>query len=378
MSRLNLFTFNSERADSPRSLMLVGAWIVVSLVVIDVLINIFFHYPTDPNVINPSQLQSYFEYGRSSEGKLARMTRADPSQTAPITLSGWYEPLEVVQKTTETQNPVVTFYGMSHAVQLANALGRVSDRYIARSVGAPGATPNWSYGAFLRDHGGGKSRVVVLAFMSANLPMITSMSPMTWNIDFPMPYTADRFYLDRGQLKVIHPPFESFEQYVQAFSDPVKWSAARDLLAKNDAMYNSLIMRQTFLDNSSLFRLVRRAYGQRFVRNVSHGVLDRTGFNPDSEQIKIVNKIVQQFAEQARKDGMLPVIYIVNNLGYSDYMFQAIKLTLEADNIPYLSSHTVASPSDPRKYLPNSHFTDAVDEELAHALVKLMNKLLPQ
>ena len=65
---------------------------------------------------------------------------------------------------------------------------------------------------------------------------------------------------------------------------------------------------------------------------------------------------------------MIPVIFLVNNLGYSDYLFQALSPVLHTDNIPYLSSHTIISPNDPRGYLPESHFTNEVDNELAHAL----------
>jgi hypothetical protein len=352
-----------------------GVWIIIGLVTIDVMINFVFGYPADPKITNPSELRAYFDYGRSVQGKLRRMTRADKIQTAPITLAGWYDPLQVEEKSTAPQNPVVTFYGMSHAVRLALALGRISDRYTPRIVGAPGATANWAYGAYLRDRGGRKSRAVVLAFMTANLPMITTMSPMTWNIDAPMPYTADRFYVENAQLRVIHPPYTSFEQYVQTFYDPTKWSAALDLFAKDDSMYNSLIMRASIFDHSSLYRLVRRAYGQRFIRNSRKASIDQTGFRPDSEQIGVARMIVHEFAAQARSDSMIPVIFLVNNLGYSDYLFQALKPALNADKIPYVSSDSVVSPNDPRGYLPDSHFTDDGDDELARELVKLIDNL---
>src|SRR5665647_2676737 len=200
MNRLNSFIFSSDSnsAGHIRIAMRLGAWIAIGLAAFDILINVVFAYPSDPKNTYPSRLQIYFEYGRSTDAQLARMTRPDSSLTAPITLSGWYNPLTVEEKNGSLQNPIVTFYGMSHAVQLAHALGRVSNKYTARVVGAPGATANWANGAYLRDRGGGKSRAVVLAFMSANLPMITTMSPMTWNIGFPMPYTEDRF------LSLIH------------------------------------------------------------------------------------------------------------------------------------------------------------------------------
>jgi hypothetical protein len=253
-------------------------------------------------------------------------------------------------------------------------LARTSNRFSPRTIGAPGATTNWSYGAYLRDRDSGKSRAVVLSLMSVTLAMITTMSPMTWSIDFPMPYTSDRFYVENGRLGRVRPPFTSFEQYVQTFNDPTKWRAAREVFAKNDSMYNPFIMTADFLDHSSLFRLIRHAYAQRFIRNERKKVLDQNGFNPNSDQIHVARAIVKEFARQARSDGVIPIIFLVNNLGYSDYLYQAIKPTLEVDRIPYLSSHTIISPSDPRGYLPDSHFTNAIDDKLAGALENLLDR----
>ena len=41
-------------------------------------------------------------------------------------------------------------------------------------------------------------------------------------------------------------------------------------------------------------------------------------------------------------------------------------------HIPYLNSAEVAPSNDPRNYLPDSHFTDIVDDRLAAALVRLI------
>jgi len=354
--------------------MRMAAWIAIGLLTIDVTINLVFSYPLDPKITSPSQLRAYFEYGRSVEAKLRRMTRQDRFQTAPITLAGWYEPLEVVEKPASSDNPIVTFYGMSHAVRLAEAVRRVSNQFNVRIVAAPGATANWAYGAYLRDRGGGKSRAAVLAFMAANLPMIGTMSPMTWNIDAPIPYTADRFYVENANLRVIHPPYTSFEEYVDTFYHPSRFAAALDFFAKNDSMYNHFIMETNALDHSSLFRLVRRAYGQRFLRNMRKHSIDQSGFQPESEQIVVSRMIVHEFTMDARRHGMIPVIFLVNNLGYSDHLFQALKPALTADKVQYVSSHSIVSPSNPRGYLPDSHFTDEVDNELARALLKLIGE----
>jgi hypothetical protein len=352
----------------------VAVFALIGVVIVDVLINFIFAYPNDPKVTTPSSFQLYFEYGRSAEGQLARMTRADRSQTAPITLTGWYDPLQATELLSNSHNEVVTFYGLSHAVRLAYALSRVSDRFTPRIIGAPAATSNWAYGAYLRDLGGGKSRVVVLAFSSQTLPWITGMSPMTYVFDHALPYTADRFYLEGNQLRVIHPPYESFDHFVDNFYDPAKWSTALNSFSENDAMYNGFMMRASVLDHSSLFRLARRAVGQQILARAGAAVIDKTGFKPDSEQVRVAQAIIHEFATSARSHGMIPVIYLVNNLGYSDYLFKSLSPTLHAANVPYLSSHTIVSADNPRGYLPDTHFTDEVDDKLANALVAVIER----
>jgi hypothetical protein len=373
MNPLNSSISSSERSTGqPRRALPVAVWVILWIVAADVSINMLFAYPQDPRITSVSSLRQYFDYGRSTEAKLARMTRPESSETAPITLAGWYEPLRVNEPKPSAANQTVTFYGMSHAVQLAFALGRTSDHFVPRVVGAPGATANWAYGAYLRDRGGGKSRAVVLGVMAANLSMITTMSPVTWNLEFPMPYTADRFLIDNNKLQALQPSFASFEQYIATFYSERNWSSFRKLLAKHDPMYSPLIMRASLFDHSALFRLLRRAYGQRIIRTMRRNAIDQNGFDPASEPIQVARAIVRDFAVDARRAGMLPVVYLVNNLGYSHHLFQSLQPILDAQNIPCLSSHVIASPTDPRLYLPDSHFVDRVDDELARALVAII------
>lgn len=349
-------------------------WAFLGLAAIDVIINLAFAYPKDPKVTEPSRLQLYFEYGRSAEGKLARMTRPNPSETAPITLSGWYDPSVPTERPSKSDVPVVTFYGASHTARLSEALGRTSHSFAPRLLAAPGATSNWAYGAYLRDQGRRKSRAVVLSFTSLNFPMISSFSPMMWSADMPMPYTADRFSLEGDHLKIIHPPYSSFDDYVKAFYNPAAWSSVLEFFAKNDPYYNPFIVRASILDHSALWRLFHRAQSQNALNKRQSSAVDHYRIRPDSEEVKLAHAIIREFARQARSEGMIPVIFIVNNLTYSDSLFKALLPALEADRVPYLSSHTIVSPSDPRGYLPDSHFTDEVDDRLAVALGEIIEK----
>ena len=124
-------------------------------------------------------------------------------------------------------------------------------------------------------------------------------------------------------------------------------------------------MRASVLDYSSLWRLVRRAHGQSLIRNLQKSSLDQSGFRSDSEQVKVARAIIHEFATQARNDGMISVIYVVNNLGYSDNLLRALRPVLEADKIPYVSSDAIVSPYDFRGYKPDGHFTDDEDNRLA-------------
>jgi hypothetical protein len=352
-------------------------WTVIWLLAIDLFIGAVFPYPDDPRNVTPSRIALYFDYGRSIEGRLRRSTRAEPDKTAPITLAGWYKPMKVVDFPAKPGSVKVSFYGMSHCVRLAEALQRTSSRYSARSIGAPGATTNWAYGAFRRDKDRAGSKAAVLAIMSSTLPMITTQSPMTWNTSFAMPYTADRFVVRQdGELRVVSPPYESFADYVTAFEDTGKWTEARKQFARNDPFYDPLLLHETVLDHSALVRLARRAWSQSRDRAMRHSVLDATHYDADSEAVRLANAVIADFARVARRDGLVPIVYIVNNFGYGDQLYRALQATLVRENIPYLSSHTIVDPRDPRNYLPDSHFTDANDDKLARALDAVLSDAL--
>ncbi|QGN56142.1 hypothetical protein [Novosphingobium sp. Gsoil 351] len=355
-----------------RPLLGIIAWASVGLAAIDTFIGLAFPYPDDPKTM-PSRLQSFFEYGRSAEGSLQRRTRADRSQTAPITLSGWYQPLIASQPSGAAGKPAVTIYGGSHSVRLAHALVRVTDDLTWRSVAAPGASSNWSYGAFLRDKDGRKGSVaVVLTFNTNLLPAITSFSPTMWNNDNPMPYTGDRFVVRDGELKVIHPPYDSFEEYQRTLTNPAAWSRAVDFFARNDPLFDSISFRSNLLDHSALARLARRAYNTDRHKKIEHAVLDPVKFNEDSEAVQLARAIILKFAADVRAEGRIPIVFLVNDLGYSDVLFRAVEPALRASNVPYISSHQFISPNDVNGYLPDGHFTDANDDRLGKALDDLV------
>ena len=148
------------------------------------------------------------------------------------------------------------------------------------------------------------------------------------------------------------------------------------LLSHQDPYYNPIIFGASPLDNSALLRLVRRGYAGLWRHNVSKKVYDSNGFNPDSKQVKLVQAMIRDFAATARNDGIIPVIYIVNNIGSKDHLYQVLKPILEQDAIPYVSSHTLAPADDPRLFLSDGHFLDSIDEALASEVIRIIDNQL--
>ena len=356
------------------------AWIIGYLLIIDLGINVIFPYPKDPRNISPSALALFFEYGRSVEGKLARMTRRTDNESAPILMSGWIGNPQV--KTVsgierETSTPTITVYGMSHALQLADDMAKLGPSAKIRSFGAAGAIPSWSYAAYLSDRKQYHSDVVVLSIMTIGVPFICTTSGTTNHFDSVWPYTYPRLVQHNGSLGSLSPPFISLSGYREYFYDSTKWRSYKHWLKENDKYYDSILYRKTILDKSSIFRMLRRAYAYSSRRKKQAEVYDeRNGFNQESEEVKILLTIIENFAKDARNDDSLPVIYIINNLFTGSHLYDLLANTLKNNDIAFLSSHEICAPNDPRNYLPDTHFVPEKNLELAKAMLEVVRSNL--
>ena len=77
----------------------------------------------------------------------------------------------------------------------------------------------------------------------------------------------------------------------------------------------------------------------------------------------------------AREQKSIPIIYLVNNEGRGAHLYQVLKPVLEANEIPFLSTHTICPPDDPTVYTGiNSHFIPSKDQELAREIIKIIER----
>ena len=347
------------------------------MILIDIGINIVFLYPDDPQNIRPSFMQSYFDYGRSVEGKLQWMTRPTPETSAPRVSGGWLKSdkyLLLPAKASKPDEVLIALYGMSHTECLWKAIAKTDKRFLIRGFMAAGAAPNWSYAAYEFDRGRHKANIVIMGILTDTVPQITATTGMTAFFDSSFPYTFPRYTIQEDKLIVAHPPFYDVKSYIEHFYDQAKWNNYRAWLSKNDKHYDSFLFRKSILDHSALFRLSRRAYSEREKLERTKIVHTIKGFNEASEEIVILRAIVKAFAESARKDGVIPIVYVVNSKGSGDHLFRILKPVFEANDIPYLSTHIICPPDDPHAYLTeNSHFIPSKDMELAAEMIKIID-----
>lgn len=354
--------------------------ILVYLALLDILVNFLFRYPEDPHETDPSFLQSYFDYGRSVEGKLQWMTRPSVEASAPRVDGGWLKGdrrLALPSKKENEEQILVALYGMSHTEELWKSIQEIDRRFLIRGFMAAGAPPNWSYAAYEFDRGRHQADVAVIGILTDSVYPVTATTGMTAFFDSSFPYTFPRYTLQEGALQALHPPFYNARGYLEYFYDRSQWNSYREWLGKNDKYYDGLLFKSSIADHSAFLRLLRRAYAERQKQKLTRTVYTKSGFVETSEEIVILREMVRAFAASARRDGIVPVVYIVNNQGRGDHLYRVLKPTLERHAIPYLSTHLICPPDDPHVYLPqNSHFTHAKDLELAGAMIGIIEKEL--
>lgn len=352
-------------------------WIILYLVLIDVTVNIVFRFPDNPQKTPPSFLQGYFEYGRSIEGKFDGMIKAARLQSEPTLGYGWLKSKSIDSQPQKAipGRTLVAVYGMSHTKLLGEAMAHLDSKYMIRSITAPGAPVGWSYTAYDIDKDNHHADVVILGIMTDNIALLGATSGATTYFDLGHPYTFPRYYADNGTLHHKYPPFFTEEGFAEYFSNANKWQEYRNWLANNDKFYDTFLFKNSLLDHSAFLRIIRRAYADMVKKRLTKNIYTKNGFNLNSEEIKILRAMIVEFAQSARAQNKLPIIYIVNNEGRSDHLYRAVQPVLDKYEIPNLSSHIICPPDDPKVYLgTNSHFTPEKDIELAKEIIKIIKR----
>lgn len=367
---------NSPTGKAIRKVVVTGLWIFFFLVVFDVSINVLFPYPLDPQV-TPGKLNAYFEYGRSVEGKLSRMVGPTEESSSSLAQAGWLDPelwqkLNLPVSRASGKDLLVATYGMSHLIQVAEAMEGMNSRLTIRAIAGPAASPSYSFAAYSLDRGKHQADVVILGVLASSVKALRTLNGMTWQFEGPAPYTYPRYFVEDEKLKAIWPKILSLAQLRTALQDKQQWKEFVTQMREHDEFFNSFLFKQNLLDNSVVLRLIRRARAQRHQTMITNQIHGPGGFNGELE-IPVLRAIVADFAATAERDGKMPIVLVLNDRGYDDHLFQALKPTLENASIPYVSTHSIAPATDLRNFVADGHFTQSANKLIAEAVLELLN-----
>ena len=87
--------------------------------------------------------------------------------------------------------------------------------------------------------------------------------------------------------------------------------------------------------------------------------------------------IVRRFAAEARSDGKLPIVLMIQDGSSGDRLQSALQPVLDEDAILSLNTNSICPTSDRSYFLPDSHFTPAGDRMIAEAIAKLIRAHTP-
>ncbi|HEY9626393.1 MAG TPA: hypothetical protein V6C84_03755 [Coleofasciculaceae cyanobacterium] len=387
MRQPNSFTSNSK--DSPLSAVFQTAirqrirgcakaalGFVLTLAVLDVAINLLFPYPSDPLNTSPGAMNLYFDYGRSIEGKVTRQLGPTDETSAPIARPGWLDdrlgkgqPVEPIG-----QNLLIAVYGMSFAANTGRAMAQLDPNLTIRIIAGPSAPPSYSFAAYEGDRGKHKADVVLLGILASSLKGMGAMTGMTWGAEVPAPYTFPKYSLEQGRLKAVQPRVTSLAQFRTTMRDRPQRDAFVAQLQQHDQFFNSFVFEQNWLDQSALVRMIRRALAKSHQDNITSQIHTPAGFNPEWDQVPVLEKMVQEFATTARQDGKLPIVLLFNDRGYDDHLYRLLQPTLKQNQIPFVSTHEIAPATDGTNFVGDGHFTEAIDRQIAQKVLGLINE----
>jgi len=327
---------------------------------------------------NPaSGLVRYFEYGRSTESKLDR-TLAQPvdSADALVERAGWLDPTEwasLPDRPGPGANALVAVYGQSFAANATIEAARLDGHLTLRLIGGPAAPADHSHAIFVLDAPLRKADVVVMGVLASSVARIGAMSQVSYSFEQPAPYTFPHYTVSDGELHAEAPAFTSEAEFRRAFSTrSSEWDRFKDQLAANDRGFDRIAFDRTPLDASQLVLLMRRGWVAHH-QNYEDGVRDpRSGFNPNAEPVGVLNALLRDASRRARARNERLIVLLEHDRGYADHLYKAVAGTLQAENIEFVSSHTLFSSSDPANFIANGHYTDAANQKFALALARLI------
>jgi hypothetical protein len=359
-----------------RDLVATSLWTLAFVLAVDSVLNAAFRMPSDPRV-KPSQMAYYLGYGRSLEGKFRDIVRDGDSTCTPFARAGWLEPAQPVTSPGPGRRRVVA-YGQSFTFQVTAGLSELDSTFVVDRRGGPSSPPSHLYALWQATPRRTNADIAVFGVLASSLRGMNASTGATWQFEVPPPFTYPRYRLDASGSLVSGPlPVRSLNDVRAALRDPKRLREWEAQLARDDDWYEPYFWRETWLDESVIVRLVRRAWYQRAFHQRMKKLHRRDGFAPDAEAIPVTRSILASFVRDCRAEGTLPVVLLFEDREYLDHLSRAVGPDLDRLGVIWIASHQWVDPGNPSDALPGRHFTQQANRRIAGELLRRIREERP-
>lgn len=321
-----------------------------------------------------TSLVRYFEYGRSVPGKLEQWQQ-EPGTPGNLFDVAWRGGISDSDKAylADAPPPVIRAYGMSFVGNILREAEAQDPELVVDFHTGPAAPANYTYALFADDPAQRRAGdVAVLGILSSSVSALFAMSNRTWAFEQPAPYTYPIFRpAPEGGLDRIDPLINSAAEERALRQAPEAAAAWTAQLREHDAFYAPVTMSGAWLDHSPFLRLIRRALATRFVENRKAWLTSE-----DRPAREILNRMISAFAQTARAEGLVPVVFLIQSRDVHDVdLLAATQGTLVAESIPYLATAEHFDPQDISGFLGDGHYKRAVDAQFGAAFLELLQDI---
>ena len=329
----------------------------------------------------PQSLVRFFDYGRSVPGKLATWA-ARPEQPGNLRDVAWRDAMmrasaegfAAEKAVTGTERRVVRGYGMSFLNNILTEAQKADPGLVIDLHAGPGAPVNATHAMFLDDRPNRRAGdVVVLGVLSDTLEGMFSLSNRTWVFEQPAPFTYPVFSPDPAGPGLIRtdPLVQSLADEDRLTTDPALAAAWEAQLAQGDRAHVAAAFRWPLLDASPLVRLLRRAQVMPELALRRRAAMAELS-DPASPGAETLRRILAGFAAEARADGQVPVVALIQGNRPGPDLGALFCPGLRAQGVTCFATAEVQDPRDPRAFLGDGHFRPEVDARLGAAFLAVL------
>ncbi len=340
---------------------------LVSLAIIDGVLGYFLGYDYSPS---SNKIENYFSYGYSTESKLLSIIGESDELARPIAKAGWNDLIPEREPSKASHCELkVTFYGMSFSNRIARQAVGLDPCLSIRLISGPGAPLSHSYWEYKRFAQLDDASILVVGILASSVRKLATVAHFSSAFEAPGSHMYPKYYLGpEGQLNEIAPPATSLHQFRRIIIDSP--STIDHFLSDHDAYYSKWVYDKNHLDNSVIFRMLRRAYGQKRKRSIDARFYnaERGLIRNEGEVIDVAQSIMRSWGDMAASDNKKLIFLLINDKGYD----RALESTFNLDELvgqAWLSTSEHIEANNPANFLPDGHFLPKWDQEMARALL---------